>query len=489
MSAITLITVLVGSATAFLAPLHFWAFASPGLPRGSRWLGAAALGSAALAISFALLYESRSVEQAMWARRLIAVSFVPLYGGVLRFSEGYLDTRLRGNERVVFGLVACATLASFVPGGFFREQPVMRTMWLLPTPYVDVDVLPAGFALGVALVVPTVQLARAHYRYAASRGVGWGVGFAVVTLWSVCVLSDAAAYIGAFGMPFLVPIANCALVVSLTSIVLTRLVKALDSAEDEAALLQQWVDERAHELRDRDLQIAQGVNVAAAGTLAAGLAHELNNPLAFVAANLNQLEALQKDRSARGEFEEVLQETRDGIARMGGIVGQLDGIARGSTGQDQEVDLCAVVESVLPIVRQRAGNRVKLELELSHALVRGDANLLGQVILNLALNALHAARQSRSTPRVCVKTGVGEGRAWLSVDDNGPGIPDDVKPHIFDPFYTTKGSRDGTGLGLSLTRQIVLRHAGSIEVDSIPGRTRLRVSLPACPPGVDIPID
>jgi len=477
-SAAALTTILIGTAVAFLAPLQLWASAAPSLPRGSRWLGVAALGSTGVAIALALLYESRSVEQALLARRLVPILFAPLYVGVVRFSEGHLDTRLRGNALFVCGMIGAVTVASFVPGAIYIEQPVLRTIWLPRTQYVDVGVSRFVLTLGLTMVPPVFQLVQAHRRHAVDRGRGWRTGFAVISIWSLCVANDIAAFLGVIATPFVLPLGNACIVVALTFIVLLRFVKALASVEAEAALLQQLVDQRAHELRERDLQIAQGVPLAAAGTLAAGLAHELNNPLAFVVANLNQLEGLRKDPAAHAEFEQVLLETREGTARMRSILTQLDGLARGSAGQHQKIDLCVVIESILPIVRQQAGGHVRLDLHLAPVRVRGDANLLGQVALNLALNALHAARESASQPRVSIATAAALGRAWLVVQDNGRGIPADAQQHIFDPFFTTKGSAGGTGLGLPLARQIVLRHAGSIDVDSTPTGTLVRVCLP-----------
>jgi len=328
-SAAALTTILIGTAVAFLAPLQLWASAAPSLPRGSRWLGVAALGSTGVAIALALLYESRSVEQALLARRLVPILFAPLYVGVVRFSEGHLDTRLRGNALFVCGMIGAVTVASFVPGAIYIEQPVLRTIWLPRTQYVDVGVSRFVLTLGLTMVPPVFQLVQAHRRHAVDRGRGWRTGFAVISIWSLCVANDIAAFLGVIATPFVLPLGNACIVVALTFIVLLRFVKALASVEAEAALLQQLVDQRAHELRERDLQIAQGVPLAAAGTLAAGLAHELNNPLAFVVANLNQLEGLRKDPAAHAEFEQVLLETREGTARMRSILTQLDGLARG----------------------------------------------------------------------------------------------------------------------------------------------------------------
>jgi signal transduction histidine kinase len=250
--------------------------------------------------------------------------------------------------------------------------------------------------------------------------------------------------------------------------------------EARALLLERLVDQRAQTLREKELQLAHGERLAAAGTLAAGLAHEINNPIAFVLANLNHLQSLRKEADADAEIEEVLLETQEGVARLRAIVDELLRLARSGERVSEPVSLAHVVESVLPIVRHEAQDRVSIETELGPApLVRGDPGWLGQVVLNLIQNAIHELRAGERGGCVRVRVAAAAAGAELVVEDDGPGIPEHVLPHIFEPFFTTKAAGVGTGLGLAVTREIVSRHGGRIEVETDTAGTRFRVTLPA----------
>ena len=266
-----------------------------------------------------------------------------------------------------------------------------------------------------------------------------------------------------------------------TGLLLQRFVDAMAETEARALLLERLVEQRAQTLREKELQLAHGERLAAAGTLAAGLAHEINNPIAFVLANLNHLQALRKEKNSDTEIEEVLLETQEGIARLRTIVDELLRLARTGDRISEPVQLARVVESVLPIVRHEARGRVRIETSLAYApLVNGDPGRLGQVVLNLIQNAIHALSDQGGT--VSVSVAAVPAGVELVVGDDGPGIPDHVLPRIFEPFFTTKRNGEGTGLGLAVTGEIVSRHGGSIDVETSPAGTRFHVTLPAAEP-------
>ena len=136
------------------------------------------------------------------------------------------------------------------------------------------------------------------------------------------------------------------------------------------------------------------------------------------------------------------------------------------------------MSKVLPVVRKFARHRAALVTDLRGVpRLRGDARLLGQVVLNLVMNGLQAIPEgSAERNRVCVSTSFADGSAWLEVSDTGNGIPAEHRARIFDPFFTSKP--DGTGLGLAVTQQIVLRHHGRIHVETDDRGTRMRVEFP-----------
>ena len=240
--------------------------------------------------------------------------------------------------------------------------------------------------------------------------------------------------------------------------------------------------------------------MASLGTLAAGLAHEINNPLAYALGNvdlaLESLAALATrvdDLPVPGAIRDALAaevvNQRDllrivveGGARVRTIVRDMKVFARGETHQDGHIDLRAVVESAATLASNEIRHRSRLRIAHGPTPpVRGSQSRLGQVVLNLLVNAAQAILEGRPDDNeIRVGTFTDErGRAVLEVSDTGGGIAPEHLGRIFDPFFTTKPVGTGSGLGLSICHGIVQSLGGEIAVDSEPGRgTRVRVSLP-----------
>jgi len=232
--------------------------------------------------------------------------------------------------------------------------------------------------------------------------------------------------------------------------------------------------------------------LAAVGELAAGIAHEINNPIAFIHANLNQLQrhwkqvgstlqAASADRDSAAmlsEGEELVAESLEGIDRIAAIVRDIRGFSHAGRAQRSVADPRPLVESALRMAAPQLGSRVRVEKELSPVPgIHCAPQEIQQVLLNLVLNARQAI-DGEGTIAVAVR---GEGnQVVLCVEDNGCGIPAELIDRIFDPFFTTKSVGEGTGLGLAISYEIVRRHGGEIEVESAPGRGSVfRVRLPA----------
>jgi signal transduction histidine kinase len=196
---------------------------------------------------------------------------------------------------------------------------------------------------------------------------------------------------------------------------------------------------------------------AAVGELATGLAHEIKNPLAGLSG---ALELLAEDLASQPRQAEVVGEMRHQVARLGNTMESLLSFARPPKARLRTTDVNATLEKVLFLVRQqRRAATVKVESELGKDLppVLADPNQLEQVFLNICLNACQAMN---SQGRLVVRTFQVEGRVTVEVQDDGPGIPAEVRSHIFKPFFTTK--REGNGLGLAISARIVAEHGGHI---------------------------
>ncbi|MCA3014688.1 MAG: PAS domain-containing protein [Myxococcaceae bacterium] len=232
--------------------------------------------------------------------------------------------------------------------------------------------------------------------------------------------------------------------------------------------------------------------LASVGTLAAGVAHEINNPLAWISSNLHfALEELGKLRAETGltaldEVAEALNDARTGAERVSTIVRDLKLFSRAQDEQTGIVDVRRVLESAITMARNEIRHRAQLERRLDEVpLVKGNEGKLSQVFLNLLINAAHAVPEGDvGRNAIVVSTTVdANGCVVVAVQDTGQGIEPDVLPHIFDPFFTTKPVGQGTGLGLSICHSIITSLGGSISVDSTPGRgSTFKVTLPAAPP-------
>jgi PAS domain S-box-containing protein len=243
-------------------------------------------------------------------------------------------------------------------------------------------------------------------------------------------------------------------------------------------VLRDRTEERKYERLLRQTQKLETV-----GSLAAGVAHEVNNPLAFVRANLHQVERLaalvakhagslaRSDPEAEelAELPQVVAECLDGIDRIGRIVGAMRRFSRLPAEELGPVDVNEVVAEAMRLADLHHNRVVTIEAWLAEGLpaVHGSAQRLTQVVLNLLVNAKQALA-GRNDGHVTVRTRAVGDFVELSVVDNGPGVPEAIRDRIFDPFFTTKGPEDGTGLGLAIAFDIVREHGGMLELEPGP---------------------
>jgi signal transduction histidine kinase/CheY-like chemotaxis protein len=222
--------------------------------------------------------------------------------------------------------------------------------------------------------------------------------------------------------------------------------------------------------------------MAFVGRLAADLSHEVNNPTSFIIANLEFIaEHVESTGPHADEVRQSAAEALEGAQRIRRVVQDMKGMLRGDEPAHRLLDLNAPVRFALRMAaRQLDGVRVESSLA-AQVSVLGDEARLGQVFLNLLVNAAQALAGNRDA-RVGVITERVEDRVRATVWDNGPGIPRRDQGRIFDAFFTTKPGAAGSGLGLSISREIVRRHGGALSVESEEGRgSRFILTLPAGP--------
>ncbi|MBI4913253.1 MAG: HAMP domain-containing protein [Acidobacteria bacterium] len=238
-------------------------------------------------------------------------------------------------------------------------------------------------------------------------------------------------------------------------------------------------------------QLTQADKLASVGRLAAGIAHEINNPLTGVLSYASLLrKRLDADKESCEDLDVIVRETK----RCRGIIRDLLDFARPTPPTRKPTDLNEVARRAIAVVMsQLALNQVQLALDLSPELpeVPADGNQVQQVLVNLLLNAADAIGPSGGTIRVSSRTAEGDRFAELAVHDNGPGISEENLPRVFEPFFTTKGSH-GTGLGLAVSWGILEHHGGRLEVESPPGEGTcftLRLPLDEVPLSLKLPAE
>ncbi|MBK7585986.1 MAG: response regulator [Myxococcales bacterium] len=249
-----------------------------------------------------------------------------------------------------------------------------------------------------------------------------------------------------------------------------------DGAPAEA-LLARDVTER----NDVTARMMELDRMVAVGTLAAGVGHEINNPLAYVAANLEELRfKLRPPTQVDAETRSLVEDSLKGTKRIRDIVQAISAFSR-SGAERHSTSLAEAVQSAVAMAGNEIRHRARLELDHRGELyvVANEAEL-AQVILNLLVNASQAVRDGGpESNRIHVRTFGRDGRAICEVTDTGIGMSPEVVARIFDPFFTTKPVGEGTGLGLSICRQTLRALGGEIEVESQPGvGSTFRMVLP-----------
>jgi signal transduction histidine kinase len=223
--------------------------------------------------------------------------------------------------------------------------------------------------------------------------------------------------------------------------------------------------------------------MAAIGMLAAGVAHEINNPLAFVSSNLcyieKELRRLKLPPSDLGEMMEAITDAREGADRMRDIVQSLRALARGDSISTHPMDLHEVLENSVHLIWGRLRSKGMLARDYGELpQVMGNSVQLSQVFVNLLINAVQALPDRGGEIRLVTRLH-NASQVLVEVRDTGCGIPAEHLDRIFEPFFTTKPVGEGTGLGLSISHDIIRGLGGELTVSSVVGQgTTFRVLLP-----------
>ncbi|MBL6455715.1 response regulator [Belnapia sp. T6] len=235
-------------------------------------------------------------------------------------------------------------------------------------------------------------------------------------------------------------------------------------------------------------QLVQAAKLASLGELVAGIAHEINNPLAFILAHqgtaerlLGRLEPAVQDRpeaaATLGKCRERIRSTTLGLQRIQDLVLKLRRFSRLDDGGFQDVDVPEAVETVLTLLGNKIGDRITVTRDYrAGRLLHCSPALLNQVVMNIIGNSLDAIEGAGT---IAIATRSDADRYVIEIADSGPGVPAELRERVFEPFFTTKPVGAGTGLGLSIAYSVVRSHEGTIAVDQAPlGGARFTIAVP-----------
>ncbi len=284
--------------------------------------------------------------------------------------------------------------------------------------------------------------------------------------------------------------------------------------EDKSRMLHQRnqeLEQINHQLLSQQASMLKQEKLATLGTLAAGVAHEINNPLAFVTSNISALDEyhsayhslyklfkdiesdLMPDKQERlqtlvkqldleyldSDLPHLMKQTLDGLDRVRKIVLSLRNFSRSQEGDRDFTNINEGIESTLRLVQSELKHGIDVVLDLKELpKIYCNPSEINQVILNIVVNASHALKD-RPNPTITISTYADDKNVFITIEDNGIGMSAETLNNIFVPFYTTKPIGQGTGMGMAIAHKIISEHHGSIDVSSeINKGTCFSISLP-----------
>lgn len=451
----------------------------------ARWLAWIALTAAAYSVTRASLFIGLRAGAELWLSRL-AVLFVAVHAYAwLSFSSWAASPRGGRIQKILGALCLVGGLCAVVPGWGYAESSTLHAAWIAgggTPPKIT------RFGATVSLLsFAALAYAVVNLRLANRRDTGARVLTPSLTLFLLCLTHEAAYLIGWLHTPLTASIAFLMLVVSVVVMFSQDVVDNYAKLRELSEKLEHDVDVRNQELVKAQAALTRADRLAALGQLAAGVGHEINNPLTYVMTNLKELvETLPsaESTSERIHLASLASEALDGTERIRRVVRDLRLLSR-SREQDQleSVDIHHVLGDALKLAEHVLKHRARVQEDYSDIpRVKAESQRLAQVFVNLLVNAAQAIPESQpDRGTITVRTRLSStGRAVIEISDDGQGIAAQHLGRIFEPYFTTKTQGEGTGLGLFVSLGILRSFDGDIEVESEVGKgTTMRVSLPA----------
>ncbi|MCY1023393.1 hybrid sensor histidine kinase/response regulator [Pyxidicoccus sp. MSG2] len=384
-----------------------------------------------------------------------------------------MEGRYKVLDRVLLVLLGLVALLTPWPGivytseVVFFEEPWLKLIYrtLKPTLLGNAALV----FLCVCLLVPLVRFGRAWWRGTADVGPV----FLGLALNLPAAVNDSLVVAGVITTPFLTEVSLMTLVALLGVQMTRRFVANAKSLAELRVALEEKVSQRSTELTRMQADLMRHEKLAAIGQLAAGVAHEINNPSAAVAANLRYL----REELAGGRLPEdsgvCIEESLASVQQISRIVRQLldAGRAAAAPVPTGSHEVASAADAALATVRAANTRPITFSMKVPRGLYTvGSQDLLEQVLVNLMSNAIQAISPDRMDGEVRVEALRDGATVRIRVSDNGVGMSQNVQQRLFEPFFTTKGPGMGTGLGLSVSLGLLRTIEGTIHVESTPGQ-------------------
>jgi signal transduction histidine kinase/ActR/RegA family two-component response regulator len=376
---------------------------------------------------------------------------------------------------------------------------VVAAMWLVPISGLMLTGVVVGFDVGwlgryevvqsttlgslsFALLLATLLLSLVRYARGGRRGLRDTL-LHVVAIASIVLaaVSDALVASGVLHLPFVLPLAFLGAVGAMGMAFTNDFVASARELERLSAELETRITKRTSELLAAESALLRAEKLAAVGQLAAGVAHEINNPAGALAANLAYLSEGVVRGKLPPDARECLEESEEAVARIARIVSQLldSGLEPANADSGRSVLLLPVAETALAMANARIGSHVTTSVDVVATLaVQADESLLAQVLVNLIVNAAQAIPKGRAG-HITLRATKDRDRVRLLIEDNGTGMSPETERRMFEPFFTTKAHGEGTGLGLSVSLGIVRSMRGELKVLTGTAGTSVEVILAA----------
>ena len=415
----------------------------------------------------------------------VALAFGALHGAAwLRYLAAADRRPLTRFERWAIGTGVAIAIAGLVPGLLVTREIVAVTIAWIGITYRTPQPTLLGVLVYAYFCLAMVVVATGTWR---RRHDGWYGRFPIIGVFALGVLTvnDTLSSAGLLQMPLLLDAGSMIVVLITGFIHERRFADDVHRLERASTALKQEVAARTRELLDAQDALARSERLAGLGRLAAGVAHEINNPIAVVQHHLERL----RDASADGvsmpagagrHIEGALSAT----CRIVRVVRQLLDAGR-AVGPDyrrlEAFRIAPVVRRALSMTALGAAG-VSVTTDIDERLTaRGDADLSAQVIENLLINCAHALEARPSRRAIHVRADRLDQRVRIFVADNGPGIPEEIRPRLFEPFVSTKAVGKGSGLGLAVSHGLMKAQEGELMlVQSSDAGTEMGLELPWC---------